>query len=70
MTYTALPVGIPRTAVVSGTITHLALKGLEEYTNYSISAFASTEKGDGNVSDPIIVTTNEDSKWQKALQNN
>ena len=68
VTYTPLPVGIPRTAVVSATATHLALKGLEEYTNYSILAFASTVKGDGNASYPIIVTTDEDSKLPKALQ--
>ena len=68
VTCTALPVGIPRTAVVSATTTHLALKGLKEYTNYSILVFASTVKGDGNASDPIIVTTDEDSKLPKALQ--
>ena len=68
VTYTALPVGVPRTAVVSDTNTHLALEGLEEYTNYSILVFASTAKGDGTASDPIIVTTDEDSKLQKALQ--
>ena len=66
--YTAFPVGIPRTAVVNATTTHLALNGLEEYTNYSILVFASTVKGDGNASDPIIVTTDEDSKLPKALQ--
>ena len=68
MTYTALPVGNPRAAVVSDTTTHLALKGLEEYTNYSILVFASTVKGDGNASDPIIVITDEDSKLLKTLR--
>ena len=68
MTYTALPSGISRTAVVSAPTTHLALRGLEEHTNYSIVVFASTVKGDGNASDPIIVTTDEDSKLPKALQ--
>ena len=62
VTYTALPGGIPRTAVVSAPITNVTLRGLEEYTNYSILVFASTVKGDGNVSDPIIVTTDEDSE--------
>ena len=66
--YTALPGGIPRTAVVSATTTHVTLRGLEEYTNYSILVFASTAKGDGNTSDPIIVTTDEDSKSPKTLQ--
>ena len=68
MTYTALPGGIPRTAVVSASATHIALMGLEEYTNYNILVFASTVKGDGNASDPIIVTTDEDSKLPNALQ--
>ena len=65
VTYTALPGGIPRTAVVSAPITHVTLRGLEEHTNYSILVFASTVKGDGNGSDPIIVTTDEDSKLPK-----
>ena len=30
--------------------------------------FASTVKGDGNVSDPIIATTDEDSKLPKAVR--
>ena len=68
VTYTALPGGISRTAIVSAPTTHLTLRGLEEHTNYSIFVFASTVRGDGNASDPIIVTTNEDSKLPKALQ--
>ena len=66
MTYTALPSGIPRTAVMRAPTTHVTLRSLEEYTNYSIFVFASTVKGDGNASDPIIVTTDEDSKSSKA----
>ena len=68
VTYTALPGGSPRTAVVIAPITHVTLRGLEEYTNYSILVFASTVKGDGNASDPIILTTDEDSKLPKALR--
>ena len=68
VTYTALPGGISRTAVVSAPTTHFALRGLEEYTDYSILVFASTMKGDGNASDPIIVTTDQDSKFLKAFQ--
>ena len=66
--YAALPGGIPRTVVVSAPITHVTLRGLEEHTNYSILVFASTVKGDGNASDPIIVTKDEDSKLAKALR--
>ena len=68
MTYTALTDGITRTAVVSAPTTNVTLRGLEEYTDYSIFVFASTVKGDGNASDPIIVTTDEDSKLPKALR--
>ena len=68
MTYTALPGGISRMVVVSATTTHKALMGLEEYTNYSILVFASTVKGDGTASDPIIVTTDEDSKLPNVVQ--
>ena len=67
VSYTALPGSISRTAIVSAQNTHVTLRGLEEYTNYSILVFASTVKGDGNESDPIIVTTDEDSKLPKAL---
>ena len=39
------------------------LTGLNEYTNYSITVFASTSKGGGNQSAPIVVITDEDSKF-------
>ena len=67
VTYTAFPGGISRTVVVSSPTTHIVLTGLEEYTNYSILVFAATVKGDGNASDPIIVTTDEDSELPKAV---
>ena len=67
MTYTALPGGIPRTAVMSAPITHVTLRSLEQYTSYSILVFASTVKGDGNASDQFIVTTDEDSTLPKAV---
>ena len=38
------------------------LTGLREYVNYSITVFASTVKGDGPASNPIIVVTDQDSK--------
>ena len=38
------------------------LTGLREFVNYSITVFASTVKGDGPASDPIIVITDQDSK--------
>ena len=48
--------------------THTNLTELNEYTNYSITVFASTVKGRGNVSEPIIVITDEDSKFIVALE--
>ena len=39
------------------------LKDLNQYTNYSITIFASTIKGAGIVSAPIFVITDQDSKF-------
>ena len=60
--YTALPNGSEQTMVVNASITQANLTGLNEYTNYSITVFASTVKGDGNASAPTFVITDEDSK--------
>ena len=38
------------------------LTNLKEYVNYIITVFASTVKGDGPASDPILVRTDQDSK--------
>ena len=39
------------------------LTGLKEFVNYNITVFASTVKGEGPASDPVIVvTTDQDSK--------
>lgn len=35
---------------------------LREYINYSISVYASTEKGDGPASNPIFVITDQESE--------
>ena len=45
--------------------TTITLTGLNEYTNYSITVFASTIKGGGNKSVPIVVITDEDSKFSQ-----
>ena len=68
VTYRALPAGILQTAKVRAPSTQVTLRGLKKYTNYSILVFASTLKGDGNASDQIIVTTDEDSKLPKGLK--
>ena len=62
VTYKELPGDSKKTEVVNASIRQVTLTGLNEYTNYSITVFASTAKGDGNVSNPIIVLTDEDSK--------
>lgn len=38
------------------------LTGLEKFTNYSVKVLAFTRIGDGNISDPVIVSTDEDGK--------
>jgi len=63
VTYKALPNGSPQTVVVIAQTTEVTLTGLNEYTNYSITVFASTVKGAGNVSEPITVITDQDSKY-------
>ena len=67
VTYKALPDGSPQTEVVSAPTTHVTLTGLNEYTNYSITVFASTVRGDGNVSEAVIVITDEDSTFLYVL---
>ena len=62
VTYTALPDGSQQTKVVSAPTTRAKRTGLNEYTNYSITVFASTAKKDGRISGLIIVVTEQDSK--------
>ena len=62
VTYKALPGGSPRTAVVSALTTQASLTSLMKYRNYSITVFASSAKGNGPASQPIIVTTDQDGK--------
>ena len=57
-----LPGGTPKTEVFIGPTTGVTLTDLHEFTNYSITVFASTVKGGGNDSEPIIVITDKDSK--------
>ena len=62
VTYMALPDETAQSTVVIAPTTQANLTGLIKYRNYSITLYASTAKGDGNVSEPIIVITDEDSK--------
>jgi len=47
---------------VNGSVHQMELTNLKEYVNYNISVFASTIKGGGPTSEPIIVRTDQDSK--------
>ena len=68
VTYVALPDESPLSTVVIAPTTQANLIGLAKYRNYSITVFASTAKGDGNSSEPIIVITDEDSKFSIVLR--
>ena len=65
VTYRALPSGSEQMENVTAPNTTATLTGLNEYTNYSITVFASTIKGGGNKSVPIVVITDEDSKFSQ-----
>ena len=49
--------------VVNTPKTEAKLTGLNPNTNYSITVFASTVKGDGSVSRPIVVLTDLNRKF-------
>ena len=63
VTYRALPSSPSQSKNVTTEENRVTLTGLNEYTNYSITVFASTSKGRGNESKPIVVITAEDSKF-------
>ena len=69
VTYKAFPYGSPLTKEVSAPTMQATLTGLNEHTNYSITVFATTSKGNGNISASIIVITDEDSKFMRTLVN-
>ena len=59
----ALPSGSSQTRTVTAPANQTTVTGLNEYTDYSITVFASTSKGRGNESTPVAVITDEDSKF-------
>ena len=67
LTYEALPSGSAQTKDVTAPASKTTLTGLNEHTNYSITVFASTSKGRGNESKPIVIMTDEDSKFVIAV---
>jgi len=50
------------TVQVNDSVHQTELTNLKEYVNYHITVFASTMKGHGPASDPIVVRTDQDSK--------
>ena len=67
VTYSALASMSGKTELVHAPTRAAFLTGLNEFTSYSITVFASTSKGGGNKSAPIIVITDEDSKFIQHL---
>ena len=47
---------------INGLVRQTELTNLKEYVNYNITVSASTVKGDGPASVPIVVRTDQDSK--------
>ena len=60
VTYKELPNGSLKRAIVSAPATQASLNGLKKYRKYGITVFASNTQGDGSISLPIIVITDED----------
>ena len=67
VTYTSSRSGSAKTKIVTAPANQTTLTGLNEHTNYSITVFASTSKGGGTESAPIVIITDEDSKFVIAV---
>ncbi|XP_020608167.1 contactin-4-like [Orbicella faveolata] len=52
---------------VNASVHQTELTNLKEYVNYNITVFASTVKGDGPASDPIVVRTDQDMEPNRPL---
>lgn len=64
VTYRSLPSGPAETKKVTAPASQTTLTGLNKYTRYSITVFASTSKAGGRESTSIVVITDEDSKFE------
>ena len=62
ITYTSQTENQIGSVQVNGSFRQTELANLKENVNYNITVFASTVKGDGPASDPIVVRTDQDSK--------
>ena len=67
VTYTSSRSGSAQTKNVTAPANQTTLTALNEHTDYSITVFASTSKGGGTESTPIVIITDEDSKFVIAV---
>ena len=63
ITYRSLTEGHNGSAITGPNDRQKELTNLREYVDYEITVLASTSKGDGPQSSPILVSTDEDSKY-------
>ena len=56
-----------QTKIVDPPENQTTLTGLKKHTNYTITVVAATSKGNGVVSAPIIVITDEDSEYNSLI---
>ena len=62
ITYHSLTQNHSNSTTVDHPDRQVTLMGLREFVNYSITVFASTVKGNGPESDPVIISSGEDSE--------
>ena len=63
ITYRSLTEGHNGSAIAGPYDRQKELTGLREYVDYDITVLASTSKGDGPQSSPILVSTDQDGKY-------
>ena len=63
ITYRSLTEGHNGSAIAGPNDRQKELTNLREYVDYDITVLASTSKGDGPQSSPILVSTDQDSKY-------
>ena len=62
ITYHSLTENYSNSTTVDHPDRQVTLMGLREFVNYSITVFASTVKGNGPESDPVLISTGQDSE--------
>ena len=62
ITYHSLTENHSNSTTVDHPDRQVTLMGLREFVNYSITVFASTVKGNGPESDPVFISSGEDSE--------